>query len=139
MYLYGVCTSDIDNYKVDGIINLMKIADVYNDCLADFSDEEMEHDMEKAIVGWALDYETEGRWGIGALLHDAIEKKEGIDLDIDDPDGHVYVGISADAPWNFKGKTRKLSEEEFNAILTQYVNLVTEDVLPIKWWNDCDW
>lgn len=90
---------------------------------------------------WISNYETEGRYGIGAFLRDYINQKEAINIDIDDPDG-TFVGISAGAPWEFDPKLRTMTEVDFNNMLNKYVCMITDDALSIQWWkvdDDLDW
>ena len=35
MYLYGVCTDDLKHINVEGVIELLKIIDVYQECMND--------------------------------------------------------------------------------------------------------
>lgn len=91
---------------------------------------------------WFSEYESEGRKGIGAFLYDIIKDAEELELDIDDPDGNVYIGISAAAPWEFHPSVKSLSKEHFDAIMNKYVVLITGEETCIQWWkvdDDLDW
>ena len=69
MYLYGVCTDDLKHINVEGVIELLKMIDVYQECMDDCDD-----DVE-CVLDWVDNYESDGRFGIGALLYDVIKEK----------------------------------------------------------------
>lgn len=136
MYLYGICIDDIMNIKKDGIIELLKILDIYQECMNDCEDND------DYILDWVENYESMGYFGLGALLYDVMTTKELCDINIDDPNGNVFLGLSATYPWNYNSVTRNMSEEDFNEILRKYICLITDDELEIRMWNisdDCDW
>lgn len=102
--------------------------------------ETVENDS-RDIEFWFDQYESEGRSGLGAFLYDVIREQEKVEIDIDDPDG-VYIGISAAAPWEFHPSVRNLSEEQFTAMISKYICQITDEEVPIRWWNvddDLDW
>ena len=54
----------------------------------------------------------------------------------------MFLGLAADAPWNFNETTRNMSEDDYNFMLKKYINMITDDELEIRWWHeidDCDW
>ena len=135
MYLYGICIVDIEHLKLDGIIELLKTVDIYKECMEDCDDDE------SYIFDWIENYDSNGRFGLGALLYDVITQKEKFNIDIDDPNGIVFIGLAGDAPWNFNKSTKNITEEDYNQMLRRYVNLITDDELVIRWWkeNERDW
>ena len=136
MYLYGVCTDDLKHINVEGVIELLKMMDVYQECMDDCND-----DVEY-VLDWVDNYESGGQFGICALLYDVIQEKEECNIDLDDPNGIMFLGLAADAPWNFNETTRNMSEEDYNFMLKKYINMITDDKLEIRWWHeidDCDW
>lgn len=147
MVIYGVCISDIEKINEEKAIDFLKELSNngygYIDYLEDFLEKKDETDGEYSFNDWAYDYESyNGYFGLAAFLRDVIEEVEGIDIVCDDPNGIHYLGLSADAPWNFNFTTKRMSEKDYNQILTHYINKVTDDVLNIKWWvemDDCDW
>lgn len=139
MLMYGICCNAIKNIKWNNVIELVKDfdKDVYQSLLEDLDNNLTDENLDD----WISNYETEGRYGIGAFLRDYINQKEVINIDIDDPDG-TFIGISAGAPWEFDQKLRTMTESDFNYILSKYINMITDDVVTIQWWkvdDDLDW
>ena len=142
MLLYGICVNEITNIKTEGLKSLLKIVDVYDTCMDDCRNEDGSVDDDE-ILGWVDNYEENGGYGLGALLYAAIEKSENCDISVDIPsDGLTYLGLQIDLPWKYKDSTRNMTEEEYNAILAKYVNMVTDEEIAIRTWNitdDADW
>ena len=143
MIIYGVCISDIKSYneeKAEEFLESLRntnVSDIADDYF--INKEENGYDLNEFFYGFES---QDGYYGIAAFLKEVIENIEGVNISCDDPDGVHYLGLSADAPWKFNDKTKNMSEEEYNAILTRYVSYFTDDVLEIRWWNvndDCDW
>ena len=129
MLLYGVCISDIKNVKLEGVKDLMKALDIYDTCMEDCDNDDSN------ILEWVDNYETEGRYGLGALLYDAMTEKEPYNVSIDDPDGLTYIGLSLDLPWKYNNVTKTMQEDEYHAMLSKYIVKVTDESLDIKIWN----
>lgn len=141
MLLFGVCINDIEREGINwkkAVDMLQEFdSDLYESFLEDMDESYSDQDAED----WFSNYETEGRSGIGAFLHDLIESKEKITLDIDNPDG-VYIGISAAAPWEMDDSIKNLTEKEFSDIMQKYIRQITDTEIEIRWWkvdDDLDW
>lgn len=141
MLLFGVCINDIEREGINwkNAVDMLQEfdSDLYESFLEDMDGSYSAQDTED----WFSNYETEGRSGIGAFLHDLIESKEKITLDIDDPDG-VYIGISAAAPWEMDTSIKNLTKKEFSDIMQKYIRQITDTEIEIRWWkvdNDLDW
>lgn len=143
MLIYGVCISDIDQINEEKAVGLLhEFAKIDESPLKDYLGSSNADGNQISFDQWCYDYERNGHYGLAALLADIIGSVEGIDIECDDPNGIHYLGISADVPWNFNEKTRKLSCDDFCQILTKYINQVTDNILSIKWWavsDDCDY
>lgn len=132
MVLYGFGMKDINN------IDWRKVASMLNDfdsdhykCLVEDTDN---LETEEAIKEWFSNYDSEGYQGIGAFLYDYMTKEENIQFSIDDPNG-IFIGISAGAPWEFSGDIKDMSEEQFANLLRKYIKKITDEDVPIRWWN----
>ena len=138
MLLYGVCISDIGEINEEKAINFLRELSKIpgkEHYLADFLETKDYNHEAYSIGDWLYEFESDGYYGLSALLKEVIEDVEGIDITCDDPDGVHYLGISADVPWHFNQKTKDLSEQEFENILRKYVNKVTNSELNIRWWS----
>lgn len=141
MLMYGVCINAIEKAG----INWKEVSKLLQEYDADFykafCEDIGKNPSDQDAMDWFSNYETEGRSGIGAFLHDLIEDKENITLDIDDPDG-VYIGISAGAPWEMDKSIKNLTERDFYEIMQKYIGQITDEIIEIRWWNvddDLDW
>ena len=147
MNIYGICLTElkIDYTKVDTFLRSLidtparDIIKQYIELMEDRGWEEPNTDPDKATayaseVDDCLEfYESGGDPGLCAILKDIIRTNEGIDVDCYDPNWsrNDHLGISAKRPWEFNEKTRNLSKEEFDEILTKYIRPFTSDELKI--------
>ena len=142
MLLFGVCINDIEKAG----INWKKVSNLLQEYDAvfykAFCEDIGKNPSDQDAMDWFSNYETEGRRsGIGAFLHDLIEDKENIALDIDDPDG-VYLGLSAAVPWEMDDSIKNLTKESFTGIMQKYIHLITDAEIEVRWWridDDLDW
>lgn len=142
MELYGVCISDIEKINEEKVMEFLeylsedKATEI--DYLADFLATKNDNNGDYSVSDWLYDFESNGYYGLAAFLRDVIEEIEEVDITCDDPNGIHYLGLESEAPWNFNVKTRNMTAEEYRSILTEYVDMVTDDVLEIRWWHVID-
>lgn len=144
MYLYGICLTEVNvnfsevNSFLSSLINT-KAHDIIEQFIDDMNHAEIDPDdndlWAHEVDDWCDRYESEGYFGLDAVLKDIIRLNEGIDIICDDPNGFHYLGIAADAPWTFNQKTRELSKAEFENILTKYIQPFTKDELKFKYYH----
>lgn len=137
MLIFGFKASEIKNIKVEGVKELLKMIDRYDDCVEDCSDENG-NPRDPYILEWLKNYETETYYGIGALIYDAIIETEQCDVTIEEADGDVYVGIPADFPWYFSAATKGMTEKEYIGMLRTYITKVTDDKVSITTYHKQD-
>lgn len=138
MLFYGICTSDIAHVNWEAAVLLLKDFDEnrYQDYLSDMQDifESGEKVSEKDTEDWFDNYDSSGMTGLGAFLHDVIEEKEKVQMDLEWGEG-LFLGLHMLPPWQYHESVQHITEEEFCDILRKYVNLVTTDELVIKFWD----
>lgn len=134
MLLFGVCINDIEREGINwkNVIDMLQEFDfdLYESFLEDMDESYSDQDAED----WFLNYESKGGSGIGAFLHDLIESKEKITLDIDYPDA-VYIGISPAVPWEMDVSIKNLTKKEFSDIMHKYIRQITDTEIEIRWWK----
>lgn len=138
MLLYGICTSDIKHVNWEAVVLLLKDFDesLYKDYLSDMQDafDSGEEYSEKDTEDWFGNYDSCGMTGLGAFLHDVIEEKEKLQMDLEWGDG-LFLGLRMLPPWRYHESVRHITEQDFCDVLRKYVNLITTDELVIKLWN----
>ena len=144
MYLYGICLTELNiNFSnVDAFLRSLidtNAHDIISEYIEDMENTEIDPDetdlWAHEVDDWCDRYESEGYFGLDAVLKDIIRLNEDIDIVCDDPNGFHYLGISADAPWAFNQKTTNLSKEEFESILIKYIQPFTTDKLEFKYYH----
>ena len=141
MTIYGIKINDIKHIKVDGVKELLKTVGAYDTCISDCTDDNS-NISDNAILEWLENYESECYHGIGALLYDAIVEREYCDINIDEADGSIYVGLGLGLPWWFSPATKRMTETEYKNMLLSYVNKITDDtVIPSNYtfYDDADY
>ena len=151
MQLYGICLTELTINFTDVDIFLRSLIDTkahgiifdyikYMDSLAISSDDKAYYALK--VNEWCDKYESEGYFGLDAVLKDIIRINEAIDIICDDPNGYHYIGISVDVPWAFNHTTKKLSKEDFKNIMTKYFSSFTKEELKLGYYHaedDCDY
>lgn len=134
MQLYGICLERM-NIKSENLVNMLREydKDVYHSFYEDMTSVGDTPYTDDDVFDWFDHYDSEGCYGLGAFLHDYVKEKEGISLDMDDPDA-FYLGIEARLPWEYPDEIRNMSEEQFDEILRKIVNMISDDELEIRWW-----
>lgn len=136
MYLYGICITDIeiDYTKVDTFLRSLidtparDIVEEYINAMTHLGWDEPNTDFYKetfytvCIIGCLEHYESNGHFGLYAILRDIIAKNEGIDICCAERYEHQYLGVPGNAPRN-----------EVDGILTKYIKPFTYDGLEIKY------
>ena len=144
MLIYGVCISDIEQFNEDKFMNFFR--ELYDEGYTHYLDDYLEtrymkrkyDETEYSVQDWLYDFESSGYFGLAAFLKEIITAIEGLAIACDDPDGVHYLGILPDVPWKFAARTKDISNEEFNKILSGYINKVCDDELEIKWWHHAE-
>ena len=136
MLMYGICVDYMKGINWQNASDMLKEfdADLYASFLDDMGSDYKDTDIEN----WFSNYESEGCYGIGAFLHDVIKEREFVDLAIDEPNGKVYLGISADVPWNFAEPVKTFSKSGFHNMLNRYIGMLTTESVEIQWWSVSD-
>lgn len=130
MTIYGIKIKDITHIKPEGVKDLLKIVDAYDACVSDCTDSNG-NISDTAILEWLENYESECYHGIGALLYDAMVERETCDINIDEANGSIYIGLSLGLPWWFSPATKRMTETEYKNMLLSYVKKITDDpVIP---------
>lgn len=141
MIIYGVKIKDIKHIKPEGVKELLKIVEAYDACKSDCADDDG-NISDAAILEWLENYESECYHGIGALLYDAIDARESCDVNIDEADGSIYVGLGLGLPWYFSAATKRMTETEYKNMLLSYIKKITDDpVIPSTYtfYDDADY
>lgn len=137
MLMYGICVDHIEGINWQNAIDMLKEFDVdlYSSFLDDLGTDYKDVDIEE----WFSNYDNcGGYYGIGAFLYDVIKAKESVDLDIDEPNGKVYLGISANVPWNFAESVKTFSKSDFHNVVNKYIGVLTTEPVEIQWWSISD-
>lgn len=140
MLLYGICIEKITDINWQKVIELIKndMPDIYDDMMLSFEnpneyDTLSDAEKDTFIKDWIAEYQSEECHGLGAILKDLIKEKEGIELDIDNPD-NVYVGICATVPWYFNDSIKNMTNIEFVELINKYVTKFASQPY-INWWK----
>ena len=128
MLMYGFCMEDIESVRPDCWATLLRIADLYGTAMNDCNNSAQ-------LAEWILNYQSGTYYGLCALLYDVMAQNETCNIDIAQDDGKTYIGLFADMPWNYDYVTREMSLENYTHMLQQYIKLITNDEIPIKYWN----
>ena len=140
MLMYGIGVDYVEGIDWQNAVGMLKEfdEDLYSAFLDDLGTAYTADDIKE----WFSNYECEGCYGIGAFLHDVIKEREFVDLDIDEPNGKMYLGISADVPWNFAEPVKTFSKSDFHNMINRYIGMLTTEPVEIQWWSisdETDW
>ena len=127
MEFYGVNVSGVlNNYKENGLRELLRLAGD-----TDETTQKITKTFE-ALCDYIYLYDSSnGYCGLAGLICDAIKGQEGINVGCNGYNNDC-VGIVFDTPWSFNKKTKSMTKEEFDVILSKYINLITDEALKIK-------
>ena len=86
MLIYGICVDEIKNNEIDWD-KVEKLLESYDSSLhgdfkeyVNYDDSKTPEEQEYWKKEWFLAYDSMGHHGLGAFLHDVIEKEEQLDL-----------------------------------------------------------
>lgn len=142
MLIYGLCMSEIKDSEIDWE-KVEKLLESYDPSLYEtfredvYDDTSSPEEQKYWKKEWFLAYDSLGYHGLGAFLHDVVEKEEGIDLDMGDSKGFI-LGLSPDLPWYYPDKVRNLSNDKFCALMTKYVKMISDHAPTIQMWDCSD-
>lgn len=140
MIIYGICFTQrgsVNNDKAEAFLRELSSVG-YGEYLEEFEENQKDNEENRSsyrFSDWMDDYENMGHVGLAAFLSDVIKNKEHIDIYNDDYNGLGYLGLAADVPWNFKGKTKDLSGEEYIKIISSYWNKVSDQGIDFSWFT----
>lgn len=142
MLIYGICMGEIDSeINWDKVEKLLESYDSslyenYKEYVYD-NDTLTQEELECWRIDWFLDYHSSRYQGLGAFLHDVIEEKEHINLDMGYSNGFV-LGLSPDLPWYYPENIRNLTNDKFCALMTKYVKMISDHAPTIQMWDCSD-
>ena len=142
MLIYGICMNEIDSeINWDKVEKMLESFDssLYEDFKEDVHSDDFStlEEQEYWKKEWFLEYDSIGYHGLGAFLHDVIEKEEGIDLDMEDSKGFI-LGLSPDLPWDYPESVRNLTNDSFCELIVKYIKKISDHVPTIQMWNCSD-
>lgn len=128
MLIYGINVSEMHPTEAAYVEFLHKLSDLgFKKPLDEY---ELVKD-EMTCKEFVSDYEGESTTGLSALLAEAIEAIDGVNANSDNA-RYEYVGLALDAPWYYNEKTRNITQEEYDAILRKYVDMLTDEAVYIR-------
>lgn len=136
MLIYGIKIQEEDfttNEKLETFLEYL--------CVNNFNEPLKDRKINYGLTAleWLDNYDDNlGNTGIAALLKDAISEIDKINITCDMPNETPYLGIQADAPWLFNQKTKNLTSEEFQKILCNYTQRLTDKKFDVKWYSILD-
>ena len=125
MLIYGICVDEIKNNEID-------FKEYVN-----YDDSKTPEEQEYWKKEWFLAYDSMGHHGLGAFLHDVIEKEEQLDLNMGDSNGFI-LGIAPDLPWCYSENIRNLTNDMFCALIAKYVKKISDYVPAVQMWDCSD-
>lgn len=109
----------------DGLVEMIRKLDYEYDLKEYLSDYGYESGSSEGIMNYVNDYSGTGSgsgyFGVTALLADLIGEAEEIDIDADDAEGRMLIGLSYEMPWTYTEKTKSLSQQDFIKIMKKYL------------------
>lgn len=102
-----------------------------------YDDSETPEEQEYWKKEWFLAYDSMGYHGLGAFLHDVIEKEEQLDLNMGDSNGFI-LGIAPDLPWYYSENIKNLTNDMFCSLIAKYVKKISDHVPSVQMWGCSD-
>lgn len=128
MLIYGINVSEIHPTEAACVNFLHKLYDLgFKKPLDEY---ELVKD-EMTCKEFVFDYEGESTTDLSAILAGAIESIDRVNANSDNA-RYEYVGLALDAPWYYNEKTRNIAQDEYDAILRKYADMLTNEAVYIR-------
>ncbi len=123
-YGYGFSTDDLMPDTVEKMEALLEKAPEYSKQIHEWFDD---CEITEPTVDDYLEFDEDYHLGLATTLKEVITEATGIDLvSCDDFDGVKYLLYVPLYPWQMSEKDKLLTQEELDAVFTEFVAIVTD-------------
>lgn len=130
-YGYGICVSEIKEYSVTRLQNLLALAPEFQKDMQQWLEES---EIAEPIFEDYLDYDQDYRLGLATILKEVIFEAEGIELvACDSYDSMDYLLYCPSYPWHQSGRKELSTEDEAAKLFQKYVSVLTDEEITIDY------
>lgn len=130
-YGYGICVSDIQSASLDRLLLFLEKAPRYHQSLINLL---AQRGIAAPTYDDYIESDEDYMLGLATIMSEVIVEAEGIQfLACDSQDCDDYLIYAPKYPWDLPQNEQSLTEERIAEILTEYVNILTDEEITIDY------
>lgn len=131
IYGYGICVSDIQSASLDRLILLLERAPRYHQSLKNLL---TQMGIDTPTYDDYMETDVDYMLGLATIMSEVIAEAESIHfLACNSQDCDNYLVYAPKYPWKLPQNEQSLTEERIAEILTEYVNILTDEEIIIDY------